>query len=42
MRTQIVQTLRCSAAVAKENPDAQELLKHEAELQQRIRAHPRT
>jgi len=37
IRTQIVQTLALLRRRAKENPDAQELLKHEAELQQRIR-----
>jgi maltose alpha-D-glucosyltransferase/alpha-amylase len=37
IRTQIVQTLQLLRRRAKENPDAQELLKHEAELQQRIR-----
>jgi maltose alpha-D-glucosyltransferase/alpha-amylase len=37
-RTQIVQTLALLRRRAKENPDAQELLKHEADLQQRIRA----
>ncbi len=38
IRTQIVQTLGLLRRRAKENPDAQELLKHEAELQQRIRS----
>jgi maltose alpha-D-glucosyltransferase/alpha-amylase len=37
IRTQIVQTLALLRRRAKENPDAQELLKHEADLQQRIR-----
>jgi len=37
IRTQIVQTLALLRRRAKENPDAQELLKHETELQQRIR-----
>ncbi len=37
MRTQIVQTLALLRRRAKDNPDAQELLKHEADLQQRIR-----
>ncbi|HEV8435125.1 MAG TPA: putative maltokinase, partial [Thermoanaerobaculia bacterium] len=37
MRTQVVQTLALLRRRAKENPDAQDVLKHETELQQRIR-----
>jgi maltose alpha-D-glucosyltransferase/alpha-amylase len=38
IRTQVVQTLALVRRRAKENADAQELLKHEADLQQRLRA----